>query len=82
MPKGDHPMESFAAVLADVAGAERAEAHQALRDPLAPLLDDVGRSVRAQGAAPFRRRDAAAYRSTERARSVTAPTADHLDLRY
>jgi hypothetical protein len=82
MPKADaSPPHVFAAHLADLLHEEAVAAHRLLLDPLAPLVADVERSVRAQGLAPLPRAEGAAYRHSASAREHGAAIAGRLDRR-
>jgi hypothetical protein len=83
MPQDDSARVEFAATLAAVSAEEHRAAHDALRDPLAPLVADVERAVRDFGPTPFRRRDAAAYRTSSELAGRTRLSAEaQLDLKY
>jgi hypothetical protein len=82
MQKDEGAPASFAVTLADVASDARWAAHEALHDPLAPLMADVERALRTLGPAVFRRCDAAAYRSSESAMRDESTGAIRVDLRY
>lgn len=82
MPKDERVRAEFAATLTALAADEQHAAHEALRDPLAPLVADVERALRVLGQPTFRRRDAAAYRTSDAALRLPAPRDAQLDLKY
>ncbi|MCU0646567.1 MAG: hypothetical protein MUF00_01115 [Gemmatimonadaceae bacterium] len=72
---------AFAVQLAELQQEESLAAHRLLLDPLAPLLADVERSVRAQGLAPLPRAEGAAYVRVDATRRAGVAPAPRLDCR-